>query len=123
MEENFVPGTTEFALLRELEKDEDGKFSYGAAMPFSSGSGKYYVTVMTDTNDVFKDSFWYMSDSDAAEELEALHATDKKAEIFRCAGNVYKCKLTAVRPASPRLRRRRVPATGPRSRSRYASAA
>lgn len=75
VEENFVPGTTEFALLRELEKGEDGKFSYSAAMPFSSGSGKYYVTVMTDTNDVFKDSFWYMSDSDAAEELEALKTT------------------------------------------------
>lgn len=72
--------TTEFALLRELEKGADGKFRYNAAMPYSSESGKYYVTVVTDTNDVpFQDSFWYMSDS--SEAMAALTALENGTTI------------------------------------------
>ncbi|MBR2886191.1 MAG: S-layer homology domain-containing protein [Clostridia bacterium] len=70
-DENANVTTTYFALIKELEKDANGNFSYAAAMPDDAGSGKYFVTVGFNGASL-TDSFWYMSESQAAGALDAL---------------------------------------------------
>jgi len=61
-----------FALIKTLTKDTDGAFRYTTVMPDSSVSGKYYVTVKTDLGEELSDSFWYMSETQAAGALGDL---------------------------------------------------
>lgn len=91
---------SEFALLKELEKSEEGVFEYTASMPLPSGSGKYYVTVMTDKNGDFKDSFWYMSEETELDflknkELEELSDSELSVlGIDSAEFNLYKEEIS-----------------------------
>lgn len=70
-DENPNITTTYFALIKELEKDAQGNFSYTAVMPDYAGSGKYFVTVGFNGASL-TDSFRYMSETQAAGALDAL---------------------------------------------------